>query len=453
MKLKTSQLIFSILLLEALLVYYFSPDVYNYRFNVFCAIQYVINTGLFFVFKKKKNYFDFDSIFFIGYFFVTLFYPVFMYENDPTRFFAFNYDFNPNVIPRASALALLGISAYIFGSFLYLPKANSIRQYTLSDYIPNNHLSYIAAFTFLLYIATGGYAALSGAYSGSGAQASPVASYIFIFTPAFLFSALIIEFNNIRAKNTVQFKLKNVNKVTLLITIIFVMMILATGSRTLPMQVVLLFMGLFTLLYRQISFSMFLILVVAGMLIMFCFVLLRGYQQEGSFSIMDIAMDLIINNRNSYVAIEYVQKHGVTYGMSMSSSLLAPFPFLQNIIITLFGLDAFEMASSLVITKVTFGEVSELGLGTNIIADIYMSFGAPGVLILMCCLGYFISMILAKAKTNIYALVCYGIMISYAVFLVRAEFFFFLRFLLWSLFIVYISKLYRIKFVLRKAIK
>jgi len=453
MKLKTSQLIFCILLIEAILVYYFAPNIYNYNYSVYCSIQYFLNIGLFLFFKKKKNYFDFDCIFFTGFFFVTLFYPVFMYENDPTRFFAFKYDFNPNVLPQASALALLGMSSYLFGSFLYIPEYKTLRKYTSNDYIPNNHLTYIAGFTFILYILTGGYAALGSAYSGSGVKAMGIASYVFIFTPAFLISTLVIEFNNIRAKNMVEFRVKNINKVTIFITFIFILMILATGSRTLPMQMILLLMGLFTLLYRQISFSMFLILIFLGMLTMFCFVLFRGYEQDGAFSLVDLAMDLIINNRNSYAAIEYVNINGLTYGMSMSSSLLAPVPFLQNIFINLFGMDGLEMSSSIVITKMTLGEVGELGLGTNIIADIYMSFGAAGVVVLMTSLGCFINIALIKAKSNIYALVCYGVMISYSVFLIRAEFFFFLRFLIWSLIIVYISKLYKMKLVLFKRTK
>src|ERR1700754_1602322 len=193
MELKTSQLVYGLLLFAALLVYYFSPEVYNHHFSVYCAIQYCINVILYLVFKRKKNCFDFDCIFFVTYFFVTLFYPVFMYENDPTRFFAFQYDFNPNVIPQASALAVLGITSYMFGSLLYSKRSEAVKVYSLKDFIPNNHLSYIAGFTFILYILTGGYSALRGAYSGDGAKASGIASYVFIFTPAFLLSTLIIE--------------------------------------------------------------------------------------------------------------------------------------------------------------------------------------------------------------------------------------------------------------------
>ncbi|MBB6502408.1 O-antigen polysaccharide polymerase Wzy [Pedobacter cryoconitis] len=453
MSLRVSQLFCLILLIEAIVVYFAAPKIYNYNFNVFCSVQYAISVGIYLFLKKKKNYFDFDCVFFTGYFFVTLFYPVFMYENDPTRFFAFQYDFDANIIPQASALALVGINAYIFGSFLHKPKSSEARKYGLKDFIPNNHLSFITAVTFLLYILTGGYAALGGAYSGDEVQKSAISSYVFIFTPAFLLSTIIIEFYNLRTKNMFKFQFKNLNKITLFISLMFVFLMLATGSRTVPMQVILLCGGLLTLFFKPISFVRFVFLAFLGMGVMFLVVLARGYQQQGNFSLVDIAMDLIINNRNSYAAIEYVRTNGITWGMSMSASFLSPVPFLQNIVITLFGIDPFTMSSSIVITKMTLGEVGELGLGTNIIADIYMSFGFPGVVLLMTGLGYFISMTLDKAKTNIYALVCYGIMMSYAVFLVRAEFFFFLRFLVWGIIIVYISKLYRVKFVLRKKIE
>lgn len=450
MNIKLSQFVSAILLVEAILIYFFAPDLYNYNFNVFCAIQYAFVIGVYLLFKNKRNYFDFDCVFFTGYFFVTLFYPVFMYESDPTRFFMFQYDFDPNVIPQASALSVLGISSYTFGSMLITKKKDAEREISMDDFIPNNHLSFFALLTFILYVFTGGYAALSGAYSGNEVKGSPIASYIFVFTPAFLFSAIIIEFNNIKAKGGGIFYFKNVNPVAAFVALAFVVMILATGSRTLPMQVILLVGGLFTLFFRPVSFTRFILLVLAGMVFMFILVLARGYEQSGAFSVTDIAMDLIINNRNSYAAIEYVRNNGLTYGLSMTASLLGPFPFMQNLLITVFGVDVLEMSSSVVITKMTLGEVGELGLGTNIIADIYMSFGAGGVILLMTGLGAFISVSLSKARSNIYALVCYAILMSYAVFLVRAEFFFFLRFLLWALAIVYISKLYRIRFVLRK---
>ncbi|NCD70742.1 O-antigen polymerase [Mucilaginibacter agri] len=450
MELKPSQLVSFVLLLEAILVYYFAPTTYNYGYSVFCSILYFINIIAFFILKRKKNYLDFDSVFFVGYFFVTLFYPVFMYENDPTRFFAFQFDFDANVIPQASALSLLGITSYITGSFLYSKPANSQSGYVSKSYVPNQHLSYFASFIFILYVLSGGYTALKGAYSGDGALGSGMANYIFIFVPAFILSAIILEFNNLQHKNPYELKLKNIGKTTLIAAGSIVFIIISTGSRTVPMQIILLVAGLYTLFYRPVSFPKFILLIIVGMAFMFLLVLLRGYQQEGTFSVVDIAMDLIINNRNSYTAIEYVNKSGLTYGLSMSSSFLAPVPFLQNFVISLCGLNPFDMSSSIVITKLTLGEVGELGLGTNIIADIYMSFGSVGVIMLMSGLGFFISMMLAKATKNIYALVCYGVMMSYAVFLVRAEFFFFLRYLIWSLIIVYLSRQYKLKFSIYK---
>ena len=56
----------------------------------------------------------------------------------------------------------------------------------------------------------------------------------------------------------------------------------------------------------------------------------------------------------------------------MLSNILAPIPFLQQIIYNLFDINPDVGASSIIITRLTLGSSdSKLGLGTNIIADIY----------------------------------------------------------------------------------
>ena len=74
-------LLFFILFIESVALFVFSPRHYVYDFNLFCMLQYLLSTFLFFRAKKKKNYFDFDTIFLFAFFFVMFFYPVFIYTN------------------------------------------------------------------------------------------------------------------------------------------------------------------------------------------------------------------------------------------------------------------------------------------------------------------------------------------------------------------------------------
>ncbi|OXA92191.1 O-antigen polymerase [Flavobacterium hercynium] len=433
------RLLFTVLFIESILLFLLAPRYYHFEFNLFCLVQYLISSFLFLKAKNKKNYFDFDLIFMFSFFFVMFFYPVFMFQSDPLKYFAFKYEFNENVISRSTALSLLGIQAYFLGSISFRDQTN-IKAPKNKIYNSITRLSIVSAISFILFIVSGGYASLRGAYSGEQIQASGLASYFWAFSPAFLFCALALQFNNLYIKDQKKIIRKYINKTLVLYTIIFIGLILFSGSRTFPLQIILICCALFTMFYKQIGFISFAVLVFIGVIGMFAVNIMRG---GGDLSgLADIVMDLIINNRNTYVAVNYVDVNGLTFGKSMLAVLLAPFPFAQSIIFSIFGINPWDASSASIITKISLGGESELGLGTNIIADLYMSFGMIGVMFFMFLLGRYIAKIKYLAKSNIYYLISYTIMISYSVFLVRAEFFFFSRYLLWGLFIIFCIEVY-----------
>ncbi|MCC9061741.1 O-antigen polymerase [Flavobacterium piscisymbiosum] len=439
MKFTKYSLFFSVLLVESILLFLLAPRHYDYNFNLFCMIQYFVSSFLFLKAKKKQNYFDFDMIFMFTYFFVMFFYPVFMFQSDPTKYFAFQYEFNENVISRATALSLLGMQAYFSGSLSFSNKQFK-KMLPQKKYNSITTFSIISFVSFFLFIISGGYARLAGEYSGEAVEASGAASYFWVFSPAFLFCAIAFQFNNLYIIDQNKFRLKYLNKFLILYLFFFVGMILVAGSRTYPLQIILICCSLFTLFYKPISFFKFIPLIIIGVLAMFGINLLRG--GDTTLELVDSVMDLVICNRNTYVSIDYVDVHGLTFGKSMLSVLLAPIPMMQSIIFSIFNIDSWDTSSALIISRISLGDKGSLGFGTNIIADLYMSFGLLGVVFFMFLLGKYIAKLLYFAKNNIYALVGYSVMISYSVFIVRAEFFFFSRFLLWGLFFVFCLDVY-----------
>jgi len=439
MMLTKTNLFFTILLLESILLFLLAPRYYDYNFNLFCLLQYLLSSFLFLKVKKKQNYFDFDMIFMFSYFFVMFFYPVFMFETDPTKYFAFKYEFNENVISRATALALLGIQAYFLGSLTFRNKKNENPK-TGRLYNNITTFSIISFVSFFLFIVSGGYARLAGEYSGETVEASGAASYFWVFSPAFLFCALAFQFHNMYIIDKHKFNTKYLNKTLVIYTCFFVGMILLAGSRTYPLQVILICCSLFTMFYKPIGFLKFVPIILVGILLMFTINLMRS--GDKTLELVDSVMDLIICNRNTYVSIDYVDVNGPTFGKSMLSVVLAPIPMMQSLIFSVFNIDAWDASSSLMISRISLGDKGSLGFGTNIIADLYMSFGMIGVIFFMFLLGRYLAKLLFFAKNNIYALVGYSVMISYSVFIVRAEFFFFSRFLLWGLFFVFCVDIY-----------
>ena len=144
-----------------------------------------------------------------------------------------------------------------------------------------------------------------------------------------------------------------------------------------------------------------------------------------NFAFVDVFMDLIINNRNTFVAVDYVDHEGITFGKSMLACVFRVIPFLSSLMHNLLNLNTSETSSSILLTKETLGDDFTLGLGTSIIADLYLGFGVVGVIFFMWILGIIIKYLENKVhQNNIYHIIIYAVFISQAVYIVRSEYFF-----------------------------
>ena len=427
--------------LVAIYVYWMHPKVYSYEYNTYCLIHFFIATIFFFKYKKKKNYFDFDTIFLIAYFFTFFMYPVFIYPVDPYYFFIFNYGFNENVISQSTALSLLGSQMYMFGSITY---GRRKMKKTFLHYYPVNSFIICSILFFLLFIFFGGYSYYKDLYAGNittqDIKNSGLAYMNMLFW-IFLLVALSLEFNKMLCLDRNKFQLSNVNKVLLIFIVIYIPLLLSTGTRGVSMQTLLIILGLYSFYYKPVSLKKMIPLVCLGTLGMFFISSTRGGGTFRIQSFMDMFMDLVINNRNTFVAVDYVQEHGVSYGVSMLGYILRTIPFAQGIVFRLFDVNPNETSSAMLLTVETLGENPSFGVGTNIIADLYLAFGAVGVIVFMFLGGYFVSMVQSNAESfRLNYIVMYAILLSLSIYTVRAEFFFSLYLLAWTAFILYFIK-------------
>lgn len=439
-KIKTDIVLWAFLLLESILLFCFSPKYYSYTFNLFCFIQYLFSCFVYFKSSHKKNYFDFDVIFMVTYLFVMFIFPVFIYNDNPTFSF-FKYDYNENLISKGSALALLGIQAYILGASIV--KDNPKKKHTRTGYLHYSFFLVLLYMVFFLFIISGGLQVFINLYSNVSSS-SGVSYYLLILIPPLAFPCIAAWYNNI---SLIQSKI-GINdfltdKFLFFFILIFIILFLSVGSRTLPIQFVLIILGFYFMLFYNLSLLKLIPFLLLGALVMFFVMINRSGLQFSMSNVKfyEVFLDLIINNRNTYMALDYVERAGITWGESMLVSILSPIPFLQSVILNLFGLNPTDCASSLIITKLTLGRDNNLdvGFGTNIVADLYIAFDVYGVIIGMCFLGFFVNY-LRRRSYNIYYFVAYGVMLSYSIYLVRAEYFFFLRLLLWSLAILNLMK-------------
>lgn len=440
--------IFVFLLVESLLLFIGAPKNFNFYFNVFCMMQYLFASYFFVKVQNKKNYFDFDLLFLISYFFTMFFFPVFMYGTDVEKlFFSFQYNYNEEVISRATALSLLGAQAYMLGNLVVRKKRDMIcssQTGTLSFFniIPHNVLIILSVLFLLLFFKAAGPELFSHKYDGAigGDAASGALTYILLMFSVLLFSVLIIEYYNRYVCDEYLRK-----RFPFYLAIFFSVIFLLIGSRTLPLQIVLMIIGIYSTLIRPIDFKKMFLLILGGISVLTIFGILRTQGSgENSGGALLLIQDLVLNNRNTFVALDYVDVNGLSWGRTMIIPIMGVVPFLNSLFFAIFPISPESCASGLVITAISLNKDSdfEVGFGTNIIADIYMSFGVIGVILLMFVLGYIVKRAMLKAVYgyNIYSLILYAILVSNAVFIVRGDYFVFLRPYIWCCIIVNIFK-------------
>lgn len=430
------RLIFIILSIIALFIYILHPNKYVYSYNLLCLVFYLVSIVLFLFFKKKKNYFDFDILFLTTSFFAFFAYPALIYPINPSYFFVFDIIFDHNVISQATALALLGLVIYMTGSLFYSPSKNknvSIGFYPLKRY------TLIICILFSLFLLLGGYTYYHDAYSGNKPSENGIFVYINVLLITFLLVSVDMLYCNLIYKDTSKLQPRYVYKPLLILIVIYVITILSTGSRTVPLQVVLAIIGLYTIYYKNLSLNKTLIIIIIGVFILATL----SYTRSGNGkieNIYDAFIDIIVVNRNTFAAIEYVNNNGYTLGGSMLSYLLQPIPFGQSIVFNLFNLDPNYTSSANLLTTEALGSIRSMGLGTNIIADIYLSFGVIGVIIFMYFAGWFVAKSKYLALYRMDYMIIYTILMANSVFLVRAEFFYCLQEIIWSLIVFYFTK-------------
>ena len=433
--------ILSGIFIYALCLTLFTPEKYNYAFNLLCCISYIATTIIYFGCRNKRNYMDFETMFFIAFFFVCFFYPVFIFPVDRTRFWIFEYAFNENLISRAAAICYLGAVSYMI-SYIFAKKTEVKSHF--SPRLKTTNLFIISLVSFVIYIILGGYNALKNVYINGLRDQGGTYTYFAIIVYICIFCMISIWFSNSYNKSKKNFQWDCVPKLQMIYIIIYMVLMTFAGNRGTPLKILLQAIGLYTYLYRPFSFRKVLSLSVIGSVFMATIGAYRSGVAQISTSVTDLSMDLIISNRSLYEAINIVDNEGISFGKSMLAYVIGVIPLLQGFIFNLFGINPDTTTSAMIITQSILGTVDETGTGTTIIGDLYLAFGTVGVVVFMWILARFINYLEATGKNNIYLLTLYGVMTGVSVYLARAEFFYPARVLLWCVLAIYLSIHFRI---------
>ncbi len=76
----------------------------------------------------------------------------------------------------------------------------------------------------------------------------------------------------------------------------------------------------------------------------------RGAERFVPESVFDFGRDMIVNNRNLYLAVSYVQNNERTLGRTFLTQILSVVPGLQSVYVTLFHVDLQDISSGQLLT-------------------------------------------------------------------------------------------------------
>lgn len=426
----------------ATLLYIFAPWTYDYDYTVTLMAVFLAQNILFFVTNKRRHWLGFEFFFALSFFLVNFVYPVFYAPTERIYWSFFSYPFNDDYVTRCTALAYCGYAWYMLGATRILQlnrEEPSEPTFTVSlkQYIWFFGVTVVA---WLLFVATGGLAALQSVYAeGQNLRAVGVYSYFGnIFNIGCYLMAIFL------------FRLpKQKWWFYTLVVLTFMLILLSTGSRQFTIALTLILLVGFSMYVYHLKWWQVATLVVGGSLVLFLVMTLRregldvGAWHEKLahmqlFAFWDIFEDLVINDLNLFVLFGYAQTHEPTWFQGMLLDITSPFPGLGSYIIAHSDVPPQMLHGGDLPSYILLGPNATWGTGTNMVGEAYRSFGIVGTCLSMFLIGLWVKESYYRAKYSPYWYLMYFLLVGHALIYPRAPLLFDPRLVTWSLLLLWI---------------
>lgn len=422
----------------ATVLYIKAPWTYSYDYCVTLMTLFIAQNVLFFATNKRQHWLGFEFFFAISFFLVNFVYPVFYAPYEDRIYWSFfSYSFNDDYVTRSTALAYFGYAWYMLGAtrLLQLQReepAHPTFSVSMRQYIWFFGITIVA---WLLFVATGGLAALQSVYAeGSNLRDVGIYSYFNnIFTIGCYFMAIFL------------FRLpKQKWWFYLLVILYFMLILLSTGSRQLAVGLALILVTGFSLYVYQLKWWQVLLLVAGGTTVLFLVMTLRtegldfgAWQQKLAQTKLDnfwdIFEDLIVNDVNLFRLFGWAQENDLTWFQGMTLDIASPIPGLGSHIIANSDVPPQMLHGGDLPSYLFLGPDATWGTGTNMVGEAYRSFGAVGTAVAMFLIGLWIKESYYRANNSIYWYLMYFLLVGHALIYPRAPLLFDPRLVIWSL--------------------
>lgn len=405
----------------SVIMYFAAPGEYSFSYSMIGLVVFLLPSIVLLRNNCKDSLVKFEFFFIVVFFFSNIVYSVFYYPVNP-YFLLFNYGFNENYINRGLGLSLVAFTAFCGGVYDPFLKTNPVKkEFAAVTYKEPKTIAYILFAFYIPYAIT--FIALDE-YVTDFTKNSLNALLIFI-----LYYLVFAVFYNNKDRNSISSFIKSSNSLLLFIGLfLYIAVYLIIGSRSIPITIILLCFFFYHSLIKKVSNRNVVLLIILGAVFMMGVSIFRARGQMNTdifSSVLDVGMDLTINNRSLYVLMEHADLNGLTFGRTMLLNILAVIPFAQGIFVKITGLRLANLSSAELTTALYYDEITTnediVGLGTNIVGDVYVAFGFIGVIVFF----YFLGRILKKLNRKILsgnhiALFVYAMIFIDVVFIARA---------------------------------
>lgn len=422
-------------LLFSFLAYFYAPIGFSEKYTSVLSLVFGVSSLIMLFNNCRFTIIKFEFFFVLAFFFTNVVYTLVYFQVNP-YFGLFNLPFNEDYISKGFALSIIGICSFNIGVF-----DNNVHQFEKKKIFPEKYKSpklvtIVLMLLFLPYMFT-----LVQRHEYTTEFESNLVNVILVYLV--YFSLFYIFYYSKKGSSFSYFVRNNKSNALLYFIILYLIVFLLVGSRTIPLRIILLTLFLYSFYIMPIkSYKVAVLIAVGAIFMTFLGVIRSGgtFSFDSTSTVFDFGKELTINNRSLYVLMEYVDEKGITFGKSMLMGVLSIIPFGQRIYLMLTSDPLSSISSGVLVTDLYFDTSYDerIGLGTNIIGDIYLAFGIVGVLALMFFLGRFVTYVYKRASTgsNI-SILMYGVLFMDAIYYPRSTFLTSARAIVW-VFLIYL---------------
>ena len=418
-------------------------DTFNLNISLgFFAVALIVH-----LFQRNKNWFRLDIFFILGYAIFHFQWAAMLSIHDMTPQYP-TFIMLRHYVNYGTWISVVGIIAWFFGY--------SFKNYKIEEKEKDNKFIFkigykkVFLFTmllFALFVITAGRSYLNAELYKGGKGATSSSMYVLLLLSISTSILIVSVILNRNQKSKLLSWFMKSDKRVLGFIAIYALFFLYVGDRGGAIQVVFIFLTVFSSIVRPIVFKEFLLIVVSGAIILTFIGMGRG--EDGDKNILeagaektelnngyDLTMELANSARTLYMSLGNIPKRrDYFYGKLWLSKALAIVPFSNSIYLKISKDKRYYISSSSYITYLRFGEYNKSGEGTSLVADIYLNFSLLGVLFFMFLLGIVIRRFQYELELNrnFYWIISAAIFSGFVFYISRDSLFSSVRAIIWGI--------------------